>query len=299
MGGESSAPVKNPESMSTLYTPHSEVSVHSVREYQYYYDYCKENPWLYPDMDESELHYACDKWAEKRLKDSKSCTKQIFQAIIDGIKNKINPNKYPPPKTPGALCLVMGSFGAIIVIMVSALVLYYGKDIVGYLFMPFKMLLNGMGRGAAYTSNFIGDMAQNITATEGTVMSFARMVIDTFFRFVESIVEYTDVNRYLIYLNVATLFLAMFYTVYNETIELEDLYKGSTVQHVYNFLDWPFRFILDYVQYFDGGKGLLYKLVKFILSPFEGGVLLMSFVVSGVLYMIELFLQVLTEDFQN
>lgn len=228
-----------------------------------------------------------------------SCTSQLLGFLIDSIKHWINPNDNPSASTPDSLCIVLGAFGLLVVMVALGLIMFYGGEFLNVARWVFNFVIGGLGDGARYTSNFISKVATDITESESAITLMFKYAFDFVRDSIEYIVEYTYVNRYLLLLNIITAFLTAMLAVINETLWLESEFEGSLMQKCFKVFDWPFQFIMDFVEKLDGGKGILYYIAKFFVLPFEGGALALGFVVSGILYLIEQILEVIREKIQE
>lgn len=234
------------------------------------------------------------------IMDDPGCTEEVLVFIVESLKHWLKPKDNPKtPSKPSTTCAIAGALGLIVVLILFGLLAVYAGKILDVIKWIFSFIVGGITGGGRFTSNFIQKIGTDIIESEGTFATLINYVWNMFSDTVELILTYTNVNRYLFFLNVITLFLVMAFYVINDVLYIKKQYEGSIMQKVYNFLDWPFKFILDYIEYLDDGKGFFYYVTKFFVLPFEAGVLALSFVVSGILYILLQILTILKEKLQQ
>lgn len=213
-----------------------------------------------------------------------SCTQEIcdfFKAFWDKIILK-KPN-VPPVKQPSILCWAGFVYTATLVIGVVGLI---------------SLFATGLFEGFGVVASFFESIFSNITSFFSTIVEYItfgfqyvidgwKLMWDGIAVIRDFVVDLTGANGYLVSANLLTILAWCISQLVLEFFEVELEWEQTDFYNIFEFLDTPIHWGLDFIEEVTGGKDIIYYLCKIFLIPFEVGILIISLVIGLIWFLIK------------
>lgn len=269
----------------------------------YFEDYCMS--YKFKGEAGSNRALKCKSWADQMASknkgispESKSCFIQLLSYFEKLIEYKIF-GKGTEPEEPGWVCMITGGFALINTLGLIAIIFYFGSSVLTQLEWFFGKIFGVGGSFVNWTSSITGRVATFLSSQESVLFTGFKYFFDLALIVANYIIESTDVNIYLLELNVVTFFAWMATWIITDIVIFEEDFETSGVRKIYRVFDWPYRTIREVIEWLSNGKDIIYWITSFFLLPFDCGSLVISYIVYGVLYLLTELLDVITNKSVN
>lgn len=216
------------------------------------------------------------------------CLSDVTKYLIEVIEYYVLQSTTTKPTAPSSTCIVIGLILAVVAILVLGLLAVYAG--------PVLTSMGGLFATLAQFLEWIWSSFESIFTTTIDYVTFGfQYILDgwnlllrviTYLR--DFITDLTGANRNLVLLNLLTAFTWLISQLLLELFEVELEWEQTDFYNIFEFLDYPLKAILSFVEDFSGGsKNVLYYLVKVFLIPFEIGTLSISMIVGVVWYLVK------------
>lgn len=218
------------------------------------------------------------------------CVKEVWNYVIGKIKYAVGLQE-TPPLAPSGDCWVSGGIPLLVLGAVIGIILYYGQSAIQFLAGILKMPINAIK--SLFSADV--DIAQYVQLAISNVTYFFRQFFGWYFDTTNYLSEITNSSEKIWILVSLTAFAYLASQLGIELVGADVAWHGTIFYEVFKVIDYPFEWLSGEVK--DAlGDGILYWLFRVIEFPFQLGMMVISFVMGGIVYVVKEIWENLTEN---